>query len=419
MTSRIGRKAVIAGSLLLAAQTASLSSGSRAQTVNPVATTRGFVVTKFLQPQNFSLYKGDEDCPDGYSDGLVEVLLAAMPPGPEKDRLMASPKDRTYAAAKAHKADECVNPAAYQMPPVKPVKGTVAPGMNLDGAAGDTDPGSDTTCAHTKFVSPTGERGIDNQFYRAFGCTHAYREKVAYGGGYLEQNYQGSRKDGAMTMMIEVTGVTDPKNDDHVEVGFYSSPDATLYDAQGRPIPNNSLSVMPDPKYLAVAHARIKDGILTTDPVDIRAYFIWAAKHDDKADYYIRGARLRMELLPNGEAKGSLAGYWDVEAAYYTLFQHYPAYAQVLAAGFGYTCPSAYAALHGYKDPKTGQCTGISTVFDVEAVPAFIIHDGDRTAAATAPAVSGQQQAAQQGAIVARVEHEPVAGSIADQAAGH
>jgi hypothetical protein len=408
MQSEIRGKLILAGGLALAVQAAVLSPGTHAQMVNPVATTRGFVVTKFLQPQNFSLYKGDEDCPDGYSDGLVEITLAAMPSGPEKDRLTASPKDRTYAAVKAHKFDECVNPTAYQMPPVKPVKGSIAPGMNLDGVAGDADPGSATTCVHAKFVSPTGERGIDNQFYRAFGCTHAYREKVSYGGGYLEQNYQGSRKDGAMTMMIEVTGVTDPKNDDKVEVGFYSSPDATLYDAQGRPIPNNSLSVLPDPRYRAVAHGRIKDGILTTDPVDIQAYFIWAAKHDDKDDYYIRGARLRLELLPNGEAKGSLGGYLDVERAYRTFFNHGPG-AQLLAAGFGYTCPSSYAALHemadGYKDPKTGQCTGISTAFDVEAVPAFIIHDGDKTAAATAPAAPGQQQAAQQGAVVARVEH--------------
>jgi hypothetical protein len=45
----------------------------------------------------------------------------------------------------------------------------------------------------------------------------------------------------------------------------------------------------------------------------------------------------------------------------------------------------AYAALHeyadGFKDPKTGQCSGISTIYDLQATQAFVIHPKQRTAA--------------------------------------
>lgn len=385
------RLAVIAGSLALVVQVAAMSSLASAETVKPAGTTRGFVITKFLQPQNFDLYKGDEDCPDGYSEGLGEVALKRMPPGPQKDEALKATRGGVAVAMK-QPVDQCINPTAHEMPPLKSVKGAFARGMNLDGGNADVEPDSATTCAHPSFVSPNGERGIDNQFYRAVGCTHAYREKVPYGGGYFEQNFQGARKDGEMTMLIEVTGVQDDKNDDDVEVGFYSSEEATLFDSQGAAIPNNSYTAMSAPKYRAVAHGRIKDGILTTDPVDIRAYFKWVLKHEDDVYYYIRGARLRLELAPNGEAKGMLGGYWDVDMAYKLLFTRGltkgdGSGAQMLAAGFGYTCPSAYGALHsladGYKDPTTGKCTGISTVFDVAAIPAFVILDGDQAATAT------------------------------------
>ena len=44
----------------------------------------------------------------------------------------------------------------------------------------------------------------------------------------------------------------------------------------------------------------------------------------------------------------------------------------------GTNCPSMYVAAHeladGYPDPETGQCTHLSSAFDIGAYAAFIIH---------------------------------------------
>ena len=46
-------------------------------------------------------------------------------------------------------------------------------------------------------------------------------------------------------------------------------------------------------------------------------------------------------------------------------------------------CPAMYRAAHeladGYPDPKTGQCTHLSTAFEVGAYAAFIIHPDNIT----------------------------------------
>jgi hypothetical protein len=60
----------------------------------------------------------------------------------------------------------------------------------------------------------------------------------------------------------------------------------------------------------------------------------------------------------------------------------------------GVDCPTFSQAVHryadGYPDPATGKCTAISTAFDIEAVPAFIIHpeEARKTAEAASPTQS-------------------------------
>ena len=47
----------------------------------------------------------------------------------------------------------------------------------------------------------------------------------------------------------------------------------------------------------------------------------------------------------------------------------------------------------GYPDPKTGECTQISTAFTIEALPAFVLHQpGDTGAKKTAQADSAGHQ---------------------------
>jgi hypothetical protein len=64
---------------------------------------------------------------------------------------------------------------------------------------------------------------------------------------------------------------------------------------------------------------------------------------------------------------------------------------QESAEMIGYDCPTFAQAVKryadGFKDPKTGQCTALSTAFNIEAIPAFVIHPEDaKKTAAAAPA---------------------------------
>ena len=54
------------------------------------------------------------------------------------------------------------------------VQSKYAWGFNLDSDAGDGSSNA-TGCAHQNFESPDGEKGIDNQSYRAVGCNLEWR----------------------------------------------------------------------------------------------------------------------------------------------------------------------------------------------------------------------------------------------------
>jgi hypothetical protein len=96
---------------------------------------------------------------------------------------------------------------------------------------------------------------------------------------------------------------------------------------------------------------------------------------------------LRLQLLPNGNMKGLLAGYLDMPDMDMTAGTK-----QASAEMVKYDCPSIYQAIRryadGYKDPTTGKCTALSTAYEIEAIPAFVIHpeEARKTAEAAAPA---------------------------------
>jgi hypothetical protein len=86
---------------------------------------------------------------------------------------------------------------------------------------------------------------------------------------------------------------------------------------------------------------------------------------------------MRFELLADGSLKGVLAGYRDWRAI-----------AAGAASGyseglFGYQQPGLYNALKrnadGLKDPATGECNGISVVYEIDGVAAFLAATGPKS----------------------------------------
>ena len=336
-------------------------------------TTKGFVVTSFI----YATYDGGPaDCPDGLNPGAREVYLDTLAPA-ERERLSRPENAKELFAALYlpggyvrpghHSHNSCDDPADFQAPVLKTVQGHVANGNPLSGAGADAP----KTCAHETFASPTGEPGIDNQLWRVTGCIRAYRP-----GADIEKYIIGNLHSGEYTILLEVTGMDPSRKDGDVQVGFYSSTDQVSVDPAGNILPDSSLQVHANPHYHAVAHGRLVNGVVTTDPVDVHLKF--DSQGYLNTEFFIRDARLRLELQPDGSAKGRLAGYYDLETFYDGMIRQGQENA---AMNSGFACPAVYVALKkyadGFPDPKTGQCTAISTAFNIAAIPAFVIHQNE------------------------------------------
>ncbi len=364
----------LAGSSLFA--TAAHAASASAAPVDPAKPrTLGFAVTSIP----FALAKNPDDCPDGMAMASKEIYLASVSPA-ERVRLQKVENLKEFEQLAYHTKDgkDLCEVPDYPRAPQRSPKGHISYGMNLDGT---TDGGATAnTCAHEKFTAPDGQPAVDNQMYRLIGCSSNFR---GFPGeeGYLENLRNAAFKDGGTTILIEVTGVTDGRNDDNVEVGISNGTSPMMIDATGHMLPYASLTVTNDTKYQNHAHGKITNGVLTTAPADLAFHYDYGGY---QREYHIKAARLRLDINDMNKAKGLLAGYLaltDVDMTQGTK--------QLSAEMVGYDCPTYFQAMHryadGYKDPKTGQCTAMSAAWEVNAIPAFVVHpeDAHRTADAT------------------------------------
>lgn len=356
-----GPRLAVSAVLICSAVTLSVDAADR-----PAPTTKGFAVSRFVQ----AFYVGDNECPEGLAEGPSDDSVLANLPAAEQKRLKQPENYMELQAVKRHRAkpygpDVCQSPRFLEDPGFRTVQGKIALGLNLDDS--DQSSAGGHTCTHENFTGLSGELGIDNQLYRALGCIKGQRPR-----GLSYELLNAFMRQGDHTILIELRGVDDLQNDDNVEVGFYSSGDALPASVEGVILTNASLSVMKDRHYQSHTRGKIVDGILTTQPVDVR---LETSNSNFLPEYNFRDARVRLELKPDGTARGVLGGYAELSAAYLRV------------ATFGeesthgpLQCPGVFHALRrladGYRD-RNGDCTWISAAYEVEAVPAFVIHPRD------------------------------------------
>ena len=343
--------------------------------------TLGYVISNFRH----AAFDGDAatDCPDGFNIGQKEIFLSPRPAA-ERERLLrkenaAELNQYIYNAARINgspRVNRCMQPTEYPDPGLKTLVGKTALGMDLDG--GDTSataaPG---TCKHQNFAGPNGETGIDNQHWRALGCIRMYRREQD-----VHKTAVSAIRNGEMGLVMEITDVQDAKNDPDVTVGLYSTTDPLPTDGAGNPVTAGSLGVHDDQRFHNHLKGRIENGVLTTEPGDIRLQLRMGPVD---TWLWFRAARLKIELEKDS-AKGMLAGYADIEQLYSFNSQG------TVDGGVvgGYTCAGIYGALHrladGFADPETGICQAISTAWELTAVRGYVIHP-DVAADASAGAV--------------------------------
>lgn len=333
--------------------------------------TLGFVITTWHN----AIYetKFIDECPTGLAEGNHFYWWDSLAPEERAAITLDGLNDRVarlrYTLNRGDDgADICMDPTAIKFPPLRTVEGTVSYGMNLDG---NIDGAATTkSCQHENFTSPAGEPGIDNQFYRVAGCVHAYRTI-----GYFHANPNESRKIQSLAIiLVEVTGVDDPRNDDSVEVTFYRSIDGYALDSTSRFVPYGSYRIDTfegKPRYGDTVSGKIVDGVLMTEPKDVMLPYFGNYTYQQMR---IRDMRMEFRIGESGDTStGMLAGYYDVELMLHQAFGIGGVHANAFLS-----CPGLYEAAHkyadGYPDPETGECTALSSAWNIQAVPAHIVY---------------------------------------------
>jgi hypothetical protein len=267
--------------------------------------------------------------------------------------------------------DSCSDPRDFPQfdKGLQPYLGKTAYGINLDGRRGPED-----------FVGTDGEPGVDNALWRALGCVWNFREN-----GKPENATRVLFSARAPTL-VEITGIDDVRNDTQVQVSIYTGATALAVDAAGHALARASFDVDPDPRLQAHTRGRIVNGVLTTEPFDVRLSY-----REQIIDTLrvLRATRLRAVLKPDGSIEGGFYGYYDVESFWSSVQQM----TQLGASLSRLSCPAVRSALQryadGFPDPATGRNTAISAALEFVGVRAHIIHSSEPSRV-SAPSVTSR-----------------------------
>ena len=344
----------------------------------PASGEMGFVVYHFVP----SVIQGQDACPAGAARKTKDIFLSTLPPE-EAQRLQlkeneAEFKRRFFASVtRADGADICSQYSSFpDRPLLRQVQSQFAWGLNLDDDVADGSRNPEG-CAHQNFKSPDGLAGIDNQAYRALGCKLEWRG-VDGKAGDIVRGLDGFSASGEFTQVILLRGVDSLENDDDVEVIYGNTPDRPVLDSTGKFIWNASFTISnKPPRERNVLHGRIVNGVLTTEPTLIKLTQTWGQRAQTdlrgiRSRWTLNKGRLRLAFQPDGTLKGIVGGYQPL--AELVTSPSLGGLGSVWDAGID--CAGEYNTLKkladGNRDPRTGQCTTISSGLELAAVPAFV-----------------------------------------------
>ena len=330
------------------------------------AETLGYVVTNWNFAGQYT-EGGKLECPSGFNPDNRDNFRATFKTEEEREEALKKYANFEMRFRGPNGESDLYNPDLVHDPlPFTDAKGTISTGVNLDGTP---DGGAtDKTCKHTKFSSPDGRPGIDNQMYRVTGCNRGTRPDGLFDVFFNNEiiTKQTNR------WLVEVSGVDSRENDNHVDVVVAHGLDKLVQDASGGFVPGLSQRVdHAMPRYIARSTGRIENGVLITDP--FTQVILPTTSFLEEGEHHLKNMVLRLDLKPTG-ASGSMSAYHDVDR-YYRFWAKTTGLHGVSNI---VSPPSFWAALKrnadGFKDPATGVCTAISAVYDLKLVSAFIVH---------------------------------------------
>jgi hypothetical protein len=357
-------KRIIFAGMLAAAQLAAAPAHA--------AWTRSYAI-EWYEPAFYFGGEGDDmigkgtDCPEGIHDvDWVKVMVDAGYTE-EQAKWLRNPANPTRSPyfGQAQMAFRGKNRANVYIHPestpesgeLKPVASKIGEGLDLDGNR------------KNGFTSPTGETGIDNNFYKAIGCWKSYRGPPRKSTN-AENNMNGMRE-GGWTVVIVVSGKgDDPMNEKDAEVAFYSSSDKLVKDGLGNIARDYTFRVKPDRRGEAIFKARVVDGKIITESLPEA----WIMEPDRGGGYLqLYKARAELTMQPDGTLKGYLGGYRNWRKIYEGWLHYIGPSMEALS---WVRLPDVWYAWRRYADyspPEAkGEKTHISIAIRVDAVPAYV-----------------------------------------------
>lgn len=335
----------------------------------------GLVVSDFNFATSDTETLNTPACPNGPSLSFAEIFLQSHPeltPNDDEGERRFQRLALEEAARARDGQNLCMAPTLESDAHFQTIQGNMPVyGVDLDGqtsrAGGHPAPG---TCAHDDFAGIGGNRGVDNQYFRAIGCIRGYQP------GGLAYEFSREMLRGTWSILVALKGVESLENDADVEVRLYAGADPIQLGTNRQVLPFATYAASDDNRFRASTRGRIANGVLTTEPVDARF------KYSANGDFYerpLRDARLHVTFAGDGSAEGYLSGYSPIDE----IFQNQVSFngnmfvAVAAANAIGYTCHGLYAAFQtladGNRDPVTGRCTSISTQYRISAVPGFVV----------------------------------------------
>jgi len=298
--------------------------------------------------------------------GQQQIDLIMRPPGFEQSREPATVRRRIMNRVIAYRAysrgiETYVNPWAADDPGQPQVTGRIGDGFDLDGKIKATD-----------FVSPDGEKGIDNNLYRAWGCDAPWRGN---GNATLDMRANDKMQEGLYTMVVRISGTKDPMNDPDATVEIGYSPDKIVRDARSGVAVDYSYRILKSAQYTKLK-AKIVNGVVETEQVEHLHMPRIAWFYDQTGDANFTNGRIRLKLAPGGlSGTGVIGGYrsWRDLYAEDTFAQD--GGQQGIREHEDHV--SLYYALRrnadGMLNAKTGKYDGISTAYRIKMISAYVV----------------------------------------------
>jgi hypothetical protein len=255
-----------------------------------------------------------------------------------------------------------LNPHAAPDPGMQQVTGKIAEGFNLDGNAKTGG-----------FTATSGEKGIDNGFYRAWGCIMSFRGSKW--NAYLSQRANDKMLDGLYTMVVRVKGTgRDPMNDANVTVEIGYSPDQIVKDPNGNVTRDYSYRLAKSAQY-TLFKGSVKKGVVETEQKDLNMpNFSWA--ETNRGNVLFQKGKLRFAINADGTMEGLAGGYRDWRDVYMRDTFNSPSDGATRETYYHQNQIGMYYALKRNADgmpDKDGQNTAISAAFRYTAIPAFVV----------------------------------------------